>query len=466
MGSLDKYLKKAKTESVVGEGRFEKFNLKENPFPSSPFINPHSTDARINGEIYEPSIREKEYQKLQENFLEVSQSNPNHLRLGYIEDTSYIGRGNGKSAFILDMQKRINQDFGLNVSNQLNKSFAVTVVPEPSGKTKTFERFVDLLANSIFRSDIVEDVLTSLRLEAILNIDETFDIQQHFVDENDLVRKLNSVDWFSKADVNLRQVSQKVLQNKNLQGLPNDFPLSSSPTITLFPTIVSKSDFIEYYKNLKRGKPKYEFIFSHLVDLFLAAGFNGAYVFIDDFERIPDFQSERQKRDFAVEIRSCLFDGLYTNAKIGFYTFVLVLHAGIPRLIQTAWDQSGLGHRAPISYKGGTPKHVIRFEKITLEHAFALLCKHLKAYRITNTEADDISPFTKGAISKIAESSEFNASKILKMAYETLERAADKSISEIDVDLIAQEDAAGITEEKQTDGIHDAPTKNLMQESE
>jgi hypothetical protein len=234
----------------------------------------------------------------------------------------------------------------------------------------------------------------------------------------------------------------------------------------LFPTIVRESDFIEYYKSLKRGKLKYEFIFSHLVDLFLAAGFNGAYVFVDDFERIPDFQSERQKRDFAVEIRSCLFDGLYTSAKIGFYIFVLVLHAGIPRLIQNAWDQSGLGHRAPIFYKGGTPKHVIRFEKITLEHAFALLRKYLKAYRISNAGVDDISPFTEGAVSKIAEISEFNASKILKMAYEALERASDKSISEIDVDFIAQEEVADIIEEKQTGGIHDAPTKNLMQEAE
>lgn len=464
MDNLDKYLKKAKTESIVGEGRFEKFNLKENPFPSTPFINPESTDARINGDIYEPSIREKEYQKLQENFLNVSQSDSNHLRLGYIEDTSYVGRGNGKSAFILNILKRINQDFGLTVSNQLNKSFAITVVPEPSGKTKTFERFVDLLVDSIFRSGIVKDVLTSLRLEAILNLYEDFDIHQHFANEEDLVRKLNSSDWFGEAGIDHRQVSHQILQNKNLKNLPNDFPLSI-PTTTLFSTVVSESDFIEYYQNLKRGKPKYEFAFSHLIDLFLAAGFNGAYVFVDDFERIPDFQSERQKRDFAVEIRSCLFDGLYTNAKIGFYVFILVLHAGIPRLIQNAWGQSGLEHRAPIFYKGGTPKHVIRFEKITLEHAFALLRKHLRAYRIN--EIDSISPFTEAVVSKIAELSEFNASKILKMAYELLERAADDdSILEIDVEFIAQEENTGIEEEKQADGIHNAPTKNLPQEAD
>lgn len=466
MEHINKYLKKAKTTTVTQEGKFERFNLMENPFPSSPFVNPHSNDARTNGDIYEPSIREKEYQKMQENFLEVSQSDPNHLRLGYIEDTSYVGRGNGKSAFILNTQKRINQDFGLSVSNQVNKSFAVTVVPEPSGKTKTFERFVDLLIDSIFRSNIVEEVLASLRLDAILNLHNDFDVEMNFANEEELVSKLNSIDWFREVNIDFRQVSQQVLHNKNLQSLPSEFPLCV-PVNSLLPDIVNQEDFVEYYKNLRRGKPKYEFVFSHLVDLFLAAGFNGAYVFVDDFERIPDFQSGRQKRDFAVEIRSCLFDGLYTSAKIGFYIFILVLHAGIPRLIQDAWDQSGLGHRAPIFYKSETPKHVIRFEKITLEHAFALLQKYLKTYRIDDVEANDIFPFTKTSVSRIAEISEFNASKILKMAYEALERAAsDKSISKIDIELIPQEESVGTTEEKQIGGIHDTPTKNLLQETE
>lgn len=466
MNDLNKYLSKAKTEPVVQAGRYERFNLRENPFPSSPFVNPESNDSRTNGDIYEPSIREKEFNTVQENFLVVPQSDPNHLRLGYIEDTSYVGRGNGKSAFLLNLQKKINQDFGLSVSNQLNKNFAITIIPEPSGKTKTFEKFVDLMANAIFRSNIIEDVLTTLRLEAILNMYQDFRVEEHFQDGQDLTRKLSSVDWYSETKIDLREIHQQILRNSYLQQLPSDFPLYNQ-IHTLFLNIVNQQSFEEYYLNLKRGKPKYEFIFSHLVDLFLSAGFNGAYVFVDDFERIPDFQSERQKRDFAVEIRSCLFDGLYTNAKVGFYIFILVLHAGIPRLIQSAWDQSGLGHRAPIFYKGGTPKHVIRFEKITLEHAYALLHKYLKTYRIDGNNIDDLRPFTREAVSKIAELSEFNASRILKMAYEVLERAAEQEISEIGTDFVLNNaEDTEITEEQKSGGIYDSPTRNLMQEAE
>ena len=212
--NIDKYLSKAKIETVIQKGMYEKFNLKENPFPSSPFVNPESNDSRTNGDIYEPSIREIEFEKIQNNLLEASQSDPNHLRLGYIEDTSYVGRGNGKSAFLLNLQRKINEDFGLSVSNQLNKCYAVTVVPKPSGKTKTFESFIDLLVDAIFQSNIIEDVLTTLRLEAILALNSDFDVDTHFKDERDLLEKLNSIEWYVNTKISLRDVDQQILKGR------------------------------------------------------------------------------------------------------------------------------------------------------------------------------------------------------------------------------------------------------------
>lgn len=463
---MDRYLRKPKAEAIVLQGRYEQYNLRENPFPSSPFVNPESNDDRINGEIYEPSIRQAEYGKVRQSFLEVPLNDPNHLRLGYIVDTSYVGRGNGKSAFILNLQKRINQDFGLSVSNGLNKCFAIRLAPEPSGKTKTFESFVHLLVDAILRSNIIEDALTTLRLEAILALDENFNIEAHFKDEDDLRDKLGSYEWYTKTGVDFRQVIQQIMTSPFLQGLPQDFPLSL-PRL-LWPQVVSQESFVDYYQGLRRGELRTEFAFSHLVNLFIAADFNGAYVFVDDFERIPDFQTERQKRDFARGLRTCLFDGLYTNAKVGFYTFMLVLHAGAPRLLQNAWGESGLEHRAPIFYKGGTPKHLIRFEKITLEHVFSLLRTYLKAYRLPSAADDDsLAPFTEKAVAKMGELSDFNASTILKMAYEVLERAVDRNVPQIDVDFVLGDNGeAVLLEQEQARGIHDAPTRDLMQEAQ
>ncbi len=313
-------------------------------------------------------------------------------------------------------------------------------------------------------SGIIEDSLLSLQLEAILNLYENFDPEQNFYDENDLKEKLQSLDWYLQNNIDYTNVFRQIQTNHYLQSLPSDFPIfSCSPLIF---KQVMQQDFQEYYQTLKPGKPRIEFIFSHLVTLFLAAGFNGAYIFVDDFERVPDFQSERQKRDFALELRTCLFDGLYTNAKVGFYNLILVLHAGVPRLIQSAWEQSGLEQQSPIFFKG-TSKNVIRFEKITVNDAYSLIQKYLQAYRIKPVDTHTYSPFTQEAVSKIAELSEFNASKILKMAYEVLERAVDQNILEIDVEFVlATNEANQMTEQRQVSGISEANTKDLMKEAE
>src|SRR5215213_10255819 len=154
--------KPAQTVAVERPGRFEKFNLTENPFPSEPVVNKDSQDRRINGDIFEAEIRRKEYDQIVANFLTQPQSNPNHLRLGYIIDTSYIGRGNGKSAFLVNLQQDINREYCLDISGEANKCFAVYVTPEPGGRTKTFLSLVDLLFEAILRSNVIENCLAIL----------------------------------------------------------------------------------------------------------------------------------------------------------------------------------------------------------------------------------------------------------------------------------------------------------------
>jgi len=94
-------------------GRYERFGLTENPFPAEPSVNQESNDKRINGGIYETEIHKTEFEQIKTYFLKQPQSDANHLRLGYIIDTSYIGRGNGKSAFLLNLQQLINMPISI-----------------------------------------------------------------------------------------------------------------------------------------------------------------------------------------------------------------------------------------------------------------------------------------------------------------------------------------------------------------
>ncbi|MFA6242301.1 MAG: hypothetical protein WC655_15310, partial [Candidatus Hydrogenedentales bacterium] len=117
------------TVSPTSPGLYERFFLSENPFPPEPVVNPESSDKRVNGQIYVEEIRASELKRIEDNFIKHPQSDPMHLRLGLIADTSYIGRGNGKSAFLVNLKHRINSQFALDLSSGQNKCFAVVVQP-------------------------------------------------------------------------------------------------------------------------------------------------------------------------------------------------------------------------------------------------------------------------------------------------------------------------------------------------
>ncbi|MCK4764486.1 MAG: hypothetical protein KAW12_19965 [Candidatus Aminicenantes bacterium] len=462
MNTFDKFLKKPESPGLeVKQGRFEKFNLKENPFLPESFVNKDSTDNRINGSIFEAEIRKKEFKTIKDNFLKNPQGDPGHLRMGFIIDTSYVGRGNGKSAFLINLYREIDKEYCLDISNNVNKCFPVYLSPEPGGRTKTFSRFVDLLFNAIMESGVINNCLAIIRLKALMSIVPNLKPAEEFKDEDDLVQKMNSPGWLGEKRIDINKFNRETSKNQFLGGLPREFPLFKAAGM-LTEKLSTQESFKEYYVELKKGQEKLEFMFSHMVHFFRAADFNGAFVLVDDFERIPDFQSARQKRDFAAELRNCLYDGFFTNTKLGFYNFILVLHAGVTRLIQDAWSESGMENRVPLTSPQVTPGHIIPFEKLKPGHAVLLLKRYLREYRIDSQKGNELSPFTEKAVNKIAEISELNAAKILKSAYYLLDRAADDDdIQVIDEPFVEKMNERGMFDPNSKKGIASAETTDL-----
>ena len=432
---MSNLLRKPKQQQGVDlEAKYQRFALTENPFPTSP-VNKDSTDRRINGKIYEDGIRRKEYEKIETAFLKSPQTDPSHLRLGYIWDTSYIGRGNGKSAFLVNLINTINQEYCLDISDELNKCFAVYVAPEPGGRTKTFDSFVDLIFEAIYSSGIIASSLASLRLDAIAEAYPEVTINED--DEQKLIEFLNSEEWLRERCIESQKLMEVIWQNEFLQKVPDVFPLLSSRH-RLLDAFISAESFLTAYQNAKKGREKLDFVFSHLVHMFMASGFNGAYIFVDDFERVPDFQSGRQRRDFATELRSVLLDGSYENARYGFFNMFLVLHAGVPALISEAWSSSGLDQRYPLSPKIASP-HLIPFEKLNREHVSLLIKKYLDEYRSDSFSGDDLTPFTLTAINIIAEASEYNAASILRTCSALIEKSLVDDRDHIDEAFVRAE---------------------------
>lgn len=427
-------LKKPTSEiSENKKSRYEVFNLKENPFPNTPFVNKVSPDDRYNGRIYESKIRDSERTLIIENFVKEPQSNANHLRLGYIIDNSYVGRGNGKSAFTLNLIDQINFDYSLDISNGVNKCFGLHITPLPSGKSKTFYDFVDLIFEEIINKNIINYCLASLRLEVIIDkYPNKIDLENEFENQQDLVVKLNSSDFFRDKGIAISDITSEIFKKKEFGKISSDFILAKDKRNFFGFNLSNQSDFIKYFDELKKGKQRIDFVFNDLVLFFEASGFNGSFVVVDDFERIPDFQSEKLKQEFALEIRTNFFDGILENARIGFYNLILVLHAGVPRLVEKAWSVSGMERRSPmLSENGDLSKHIIYFDKLNFNQAKSLLEIYLDQYRIELVDNNEIFPFTESAIELIAEKSEYNASSILERAYSLIESAVSENISEI-----------------------------------
>lgn len=434
---MSKLLKKpnaVKPDLVLG--KFEKFNLKENPFPATPAVNKSNNDIRYNGKIYEHRIRELEYKKIEDNFLKVPQTDANHIRLGFILDASYVGRGNGKSAFSLELIRRINNEYLLDISQENNKCFGIHIAPEPSGRTKTFYNFIDLLFEAILNQHIIKYCLAVIRLEAIISLKPEFNVDQ-FTNDDELISQLNDSEWLEGEKLIMSQVASVCFQNIHLSKTSQEFPLRREKRLTYGYRIVTEEDFQNYYfKELKKGKERIDFFFNDLVYLFEASGFNGAYFLIDDFERIPDFQSDRLKRDFALELRTNFFDGISENAKIGFYNLILILHAGVPRLIEKAWSDTGMERRSPLSSENFNARHIVLFNKLNVEHAKLLLQKYLEEYRINKQEDNLLFPFTDKAVSVLSEKAELNAASILEKSFGLLEKAVELDQTIIDEDFV------------------------------
>jgi len=161
-----------------------------------------------------------------------------------------IGRGNGKSAFLVNLMRKINQEYCLDISDEINKCFALYVTPEPGGRTKTFASFVELIFSSILQSKFLDVCLASLRMDAVSEVYPDIDLTAGFSDERELIDCLNSETQLKLKGIDPASLTNKILENDFIQVLPADFPLTASRR-TLFEPFVTKKEFETYFRNLK-----------------------------------------------------------------------------------------------------------------------------------------------------------------------------------------------------------------------
>ena len=434
---MNKLIRKPKSESGVRTSNiFERFNLKENPFPYNPFIEPISDDAKRNGTIFSREIRKRELEQFYDTFLTIP-LNEDHDRIGYLLESSFTGRGNGKSAFLVHLAREINADYGLRTSNELNKTFAIYLKAKSGGENSKFWQVTKDILEDICNRGIIEDCLLVIRYKVLEQNGWLEKVEKELVAEEDFV-KLNDNTWLTN------RIDFPIFHAK-FKGKLRDFGIDD----LLLKEISYRSDqasskikiMLESKPDSWLKKEVNNILFDNLVRIFVLADFNGAYILIDEFEKIAEFQKPNERIEFAHELRQKILESSQESGLGDFFMYILTMHPGTQRLILEAWERSGINARSPLPSEDIVKQnHVILFDDIKKSDIKHLLAVYLSFYRIdeSNSAKSEIYPFTMDAINLISELVKFNAAKILKFSHLLIRKLAKSDAEIIDQDFVTR----------------------------
>ncbi len=463
--SLSKYTRTPQALPPVNDG-YLPFNLTDNPFPYDPFVEPDSENVRVNGTIYNERIKSKEIGRIRSMFLS-QRIDGNHKRLGYLVDSSYTGRGNGKSAFLVHLLKEINTDYGEKISDSQNKVFGVYVKPKSGGHSVKYWQFCEDVLRQLIKTGCIKDALIAIFLKKVLaskGIKEGFEAMLE-AEGIDLLFDQNRVEEFGVSLTNIKEVLRTELGER---GIERDWA-----TKLAYNPLAAETNIIkDVCEQNDAWKKRYimSFLFDQIVRLMVQADFNGGYILLDEFEKIAEYQKLAERNDFANGLRENLYDGGTQSAVQGFFMTIIAMHPGTPNLVSDAWEKSGLNARAPLPIgKGEEEPHILLFHNVGTEDAKELMQVYLDHFRLSGDDSNKLGlyPFDDRSIAHIATLSDFNIAKMLRFAHIVLGEQARLGGTRVTVEFVdkVMEKKKGIPSEDLTspDFLH--REKSPMSES-
>src|SRR5690348_12895978 len=129
---MDKFTRRVSPETT---SVYERYGLRENPFPATAAAQFGSPDDRQNGRIFDPSIRPTKVAQFRDRFLRVSFGHP-HILMGYLMSLGAVEstRGMGKTAMLLHFAEAINEGFGPPLTDDSQRVVALYVFPNQGTK--------------------------------------------------------------------------------------------------------------------------------------------------------------------------------------------------------------------------------------------------------------------------------------------------------------------------------------------
>lgn len=371
--------------------KYEKFGFTQNPFPPKPGVMIDSPDKRENGTIYLAELRKDEegkFEQLMVPYPERAQVKPIAFLMDY---ATRRGRGIGKTAFLQQQCRRVNNDHGDELSGSSQVLFAVYLLPAPDGRTSKFWQFIKLLMHSLVSQDILAQAMWRMRaFSSCIPSDVLDEVGENPADT------IGNDQWLKEKGVDVHWDLRSYLKT-NLDSLGfteeqrNDLiNYGHIPSVFEEKSLKGKSDF--FWKK----EPGLEY-FDCIVRLLRRAGFTKGLVFVDEVEKIVTPQNTQERKSFVESLRYYFIDGQTESAKYSFFNILLTIHPYVQELLNPHWETAGLNRFASLS--GDQSEHyTIYFEPLKEEFAAPLALEYLKASRIREGDNENLSPFTKDSI--------------------------------------------------------------------
>lgn len=421
-----------RTTTAIGS-KYELLGLRDLPFPDGGFVDPYSTDPRINGSIYAVSTAESAITKF-ENLLIRPDDFPNRVRLAYLwsKGDSQSGRGVGKTALLNYFRQRINCDWG---QTEFKSKFSAVVV-YVGFRSQVDRRYMEQLALSALVDVCKNGVLEASRAALRLSLIPESTARNILEDESEGTAgpdNLLNDQVLQKYDVDPIALDERVTSTLISAGV--EVPVARS---------LANGGFEGYLRAMRKDgalEPLYvprdtrvldysrTLLFNDIVKYLRAAGYGGGYLFIDDIENLVDQMARRERIEFAKEFGLCTVRPGYANTEYRFFSSVLTTHQQASLALAAAWGDAGL---AAIGRLDPTSPNSVELPFPSKEQAEGIVIAHLDYFRINEKESGTIKPFTRDGIDALLAGPTVHPRATLSAAAKAVQYAVEKNSSVVD----------------------------------
>jgi hypothetical protein len=390
---------------------YSDYCLSDNPFPTTPLLNPNSHDARINGTIYNPDIMAEEIRSFQGK---IRRRPP----LIYIENSDFV-RGVGKSALMIQQWRQLQNRQNLTSiyvrsEKKLKPAdFAGRVISQWHQLGYLWSVLLRVL--SAYVQEKPDGEITSAAVEAFTQTFPQLPLR--------IISLLNFMVY------NPRRLITDLAawaHRKAGDGLPLKIADGFFKSYLTDPRT-----FLDAYpKSLRRQKWDDITMIAAVYNLLTLGGYTYHYLFFDQFEDVVHGLSGQSLITFNTEMRRLI------EASIGRATMVVSLHPGANATLSSA-EGGDITSIAPLDQR-----HVVSVWPLTGNEASLLARTYLDYFRPPQSiPPSPLYPFTTEAIEQICDTYKGNVRACLQAFNYAIEKGVDKGFPVINEAFLVEHHA-------------------------